>query len=79
MTIPLSKRNAYRESPEYVPSPATELQHEYTKLIAAYSALDGIAERVDIGDHNSNVFYGALRIIETIIPRIGEIQEAIQA
>lgn len=79
MTATLSKRNAYRESPEYIPDPATELKYEYTKLIAAYYALDGVAERVDIDDHNSNVFCGALRIIEDIIPRIGQIQEAIQA
>jgi hypothetical protein len=78
MTIPLSKRNYYMESPVYKPDPALELQLEYTKLIAAYHALDGISERVDaIGDRESNIFHGALRIIEAIIPRIEEIQEAI--
>lgn len=79
MASPLSKRNEYMESPDYTPDPALELQYEYTKLVAAFHALYGISEHIDIaiGERNSNIFYGALRIIEAIIPRIEEIQEAI--
>lgn len=72
MSKPLSKRNHYMESPDYTPDLGVELQHEYTKLIAVYHTLDGIAERV-----GCDAFYGALRILGAIIPRIEEIYEAI--
>jgi hypothetical protein len=82
MAKPLTKRNDYRESPDYTPDPATELNFEHTKLIAAYYTLDSICEKVAAYDgleRESEAFYGALRIMEAIIPRIRQIQEAIDA
>ncbi len=72
----LPKRNDYMESPNYVPDPATELQIEFTKLAAVFHALDSIAETANLEPKHSEIFYGSLRIMESIIPRIRLIQEA---
>ena len=72
----LPKRNDYMESPNYTPEPAIELQLEYTKLVAVFHALDSISETANLETKDSDIFYGSLRIMESIIPRIRQIQAA---
>lgn len=82
MAKAIPKRNSYMESPDYMPDPATELQVEHTKLIAAFHTLDGLAERIstktdELDKRDLEALYGSLRILDGIIPRIEQIQEAL--